>query len=121
MNQTFLAKIGWTFVIDQKCFHSMFMKAKYYPSSDFFRASRRSSPSFIWDSIVWGRDLLSKDLDWSIGNGNQVRIGVDNWITSNFFYKPFACRESEFSHLKVVDMLHFVIGTWDVFKLNAFF
>lgn len=38
------------------------------------------NPSFVWRSLLDGRELLDTRLIWCIGNGKTVRIWQDPWI-----------------------------------------
>lgn len=38
------------------------------------------NPSFVWRSILWGRQLLHEGLKWRVGNGNQISIFSSNWM-----------------------------------------
>lgn len=40
------------------------------------------NPSFIWRSLLWGRDLLDIGLCWRIGDGSSVDIFEERWISS---------------------------------------
>lgn len=40
------------------------------------------NPSYIWRSLVWGRDLLAKGLCWRVGNGQNIYAFSDSWILS---------------------------------------
>ncbi|RYR24698.1 hypothetical protein Ahy_B02g058211 [Arachis hypogaea] len=44
------------------------------------QAEERRGASWIWKSIVHGKNFLLRNGRWSIGNGEKVRILEDNWI-----------------------------------------
>ena len=56
------------------------LKALYFKKTDFLNAKLGYRPSFIWRSILWGRQMLHQGLRWRIGNGEQVKIYNCNWI-----------------------------------------
>lgn len=56
------------------------LKALYFKKTDFLNAKLGHKPSFIWRSILWGRQMLHQGLRWRIGNGEQVKIYNCNWI-----------------------------------------
>ncbi|KAL5544069.1 hypothetical protein UlMin_007853 [Ulmus minor] len=49
---------------------------------------KRQIASFIWKSIVWGRELLNKGLIWKIGNGLSVKALSDPWLARPMSFKP---------------------------------
>lgn len=56
------------------------LKAKYFKHSSFMEAKLGSNPSYVWRSILWGRQVLHKGLRWRIGDGKQVKISGNNWV-----------------------------------------
>jgi len=42
-------------------------------------AKSRASCSIIWKVVLKYFDLVEEGLAWKIGNGTQVRLGVDPW------------------------------------------
>lgn len=65
-------------------------RAKFFGFSDlqgsilqaerFFQAGVGVQPSYVWRSILFGRELLEKGLIKSIGNGISIKVWLDNWI-----------------------------------------
>ncbi|KAK3206653.1 hypothetical protein Dsin_020699 [Dipteronia sinensis] len=43
-------------------------------------APKLASSSFVWQSIIWGRDILYTGTRWRIDNGASVSIYRDNWL-----------------------------------------
>lgn len=37
-------------------------------------------PSYVWRSLLWGRDLVRKGLCWRVGVGKLISIKHDHWI-----------------------------------------
>ncbi|KAK3225473.1 hypothetical protein Dsin_005335 [Dipteronia sinensis] len=56
------------------------LKACYFPNCNFMEATKKSSGSFLWNSLLWGKDLLEKGLRWRVGNGASIRIYKDKWV-----------------------------------------
>jgi hypothetical protein len=38
------------------------------------------SSSYTWRSILFGRDVLLRGIQWAIGDGRSMKITSDNWI-----------------------------------------
>lgn len=79
-NQALLAKQGWKLLSQTDSILAKFMKSKYYLHSDFTDALIGSRPSFVWRSIIHGRELLQRGLKWKVGDGNNTRVWLDKWV-----------------------------------------
>ncbi|KAH9728345.1 putative reverse transcriptase/RNA-dependent DNA polymerase [Citrus sinensis] len=87
-NQALLAKQGWRLLQNPESLVAKVIKARYYKNTDFLNAKVGSSPSFIWRSILWGRQVLQKGTRWRIGNGEKIQIQASNWIPRPTTFKP---------------------------------
>ena len=56
------------------------LKGCYFKDVEFLEAPKCPSGSFIWNSLVWGSDLLAKGLRWGVGDGASISIYNDRWI-----------------------------------------
>ncbi|KAH9704159.1 putative reverse transcriptase/RNA-dependent DNA polymerase [Citrus sinensis] len=54
------------------------------------QAQLGSYPSFIWRSILWGRNVLEKGLRWRIGNGEQLLVYQSQWIPRSITFQPIS-------------------------------
>ncbi|KAL0008579.1 hypothetical protein SO802_010081 [Lithocarpus litseifolius] len=52
--------------------------AKLQDGSVFY--AKVSNGSFAWKSILKGRDVISKGVQWRVGNGAMIRIYHDSWL-----------------------------------------
>lgn len=82
-NKTLLAKQGWRIMNDPNYMLSWVLKGQYFRDGTFMTAKTGENPSFIWRSLMWGRNLLKEGVQWRIGNGESVRIYEDNWIPNH--------------------------------------
>ena len=72
-NSSLLAKQCWRLLnAPQSLFYRVF-KARYFPSCNLLEASLGSNPSFLWRSLLSGRDVIKKGLRWSNHNGSLAR------------------------------------------------
>lgn len=111
-NQALLAKQGWRLLCDQNYLVARVLKGKYFKNSSF-RAGWR--PSFVWRSILWGRDLLCKGIRWRLYSGSIMR-------TRGFLFRlpsdPFTRNLG--NNAKVEDII-LGSGGWDRGKISKIF
>ncbi|KAM6566267.1 hypothetical protein CsatA_025395 [Cannabis sativa] len=79
-NQALLAKQAWRIFKQPNSLVSKILEARYYPNSSFLSSALGHSPSFVWRSICWGRELLHKGLISKIGNGQSTSTTGTHWI-----------------------------------------
>lgn len=118
-NQALLAKQGWRLLMNHHSLVARMLKAKYYPREDFLKAELGYSPSFIWRSIIWGRELLQVGLRKRIGNGSHTSVYMDQWVPGleGFRVQPSGSIDLT---LKVAD-LRTVSGGWNEGRLRSLF
>jgi hypothetical protein len=80
-NQAMLARQGWRLLTDPTSLCARVLKGRYFPNCSFWDAPRPRSSSYTWRTILFGRDLLKEGARWGVGNGDEIRIQTDNWIT----------------------------------------
>ncbi|XP_060964971.1 uncharacterized mitochondrial protein AtMg00310-like [Cannabis sativa] len=81
-NLALLAKQAWRVLKQPNLIVSKILAVRYYPNSSFLNSSLGHSPSFVWRSICWGKELLHKGLITKIGNGHNTSTTLDYWIPS---------------------------------------
>ena len=72
MNLAFLAKQAWRTLMNSEVLWVRFLKSIYYPNDDFLRVKKKRSASWIWNSIMKGRDVLIKGGKWAVRNGQHI-------------------------------------------------
>ncbi|GKA89233.1 reverse transcriptase [Tanacetum coccineum] len=63
-NLALLAKQGWRLIVNPGSFWARVLKGIYFPHSNFLTASKGSHPSWLWQSLIKGRDLLLHGVRW---------------------------------------------------------
>ncbi|XP_057791044.1 uncharacterized protein LOC131008167 [Salvia miltiorrhiza] len=79
-NQAMLAKQVRRLAKNETSLLARSLKARYFPRNDIFLASKAHKPSFVWTSLLVGRDLLARGMVWHLGDGARIRIGIDAWL-----------------------------------------
>ncbi|KAK3229267.1 hypothetical protein Dsin_001148 [Dipteronia sinensis] len=67
------------------------LKAMYFKDRDILDTSTKYGCSHLWRSLGWGRELLSKGLRWTMGDGECIRVFKDQWIPRPSTFKPITC------------------------------
>ncbi|KAL5767087.1 hypothetical protein ACOSQ2_013870 [Xanthoceras sorbifolium] len=75
-----LAKQSWRLVLFPNSLVARDLKSVYFPRGSFLEAGRGSKPSFVWRSLLWGRDLIELGFRWRIGDGTSTFVYKDRWI-----------------------------------------
>lgn len=87
-NQALVAKQGWRLIQYPDSLVAKVLKARYFKLTNFFNAKLDSNLSFIWRSILWGRQILQKGTRWREGNGEKIQIHSNNWIPRPTTFRP---------------------------------
>lgn len=82
MNTALLAKQAWRLSQDTESFWARTLKGIYYPNRNFWKATPQTRGSWVWQSILLGRELLKKAGRWSAGSGESLSITEDNWLAN---------------------------------------
>lgn len=56
-NCALLAKQVWRIIHDPNSLMAKVLKGWYFKHSDIMKADLGNNPSFVWRSLLWGRDL----------------------------------------------------------------
>lgn len=111
-NQALLAKHAWRVLTDPESLAARIFKHRYFPSSDFLQAKTCYNPSYVWRSLLWGRDLLAKGIRWRIGKGTKVNVFKDPWLLRPTNFKPVTIPDQNSLHMKVSELIN-ESGDWD--------
>lgn len=118
-NQALVAKQGWRLLQFPSSLVSKVLQARYYRSLSFLSASVGSNPSFIWRSILWGKEIIKRGFRWHVGNGRRISVYKDNWLprpnTFKLFFPLILPEDSV-----VADLIN-EEKQWDKGKLNHHF
>ena len=74
-----LAKQVWRLLDNNDSLFYRFFKAKFFPNGSILDA-KEGNGSFAWKSILKGRDVIKKGLQWRVGNGDSIHIFHDVWL-----------------------------------------
>lgn len=122
-NQALLAKQAWRLIHFEVCLMTRVLKVKYFENSAFLSAPLGATPSYAWRSIFHGRDLLSKGLKRSIGDGRSLSVWSEPWLEDEegICRPPFRRQRFFNVNLKVPDLIDPQIRRWDRNKLEELF
>ena len=118
-NKALIAKQGWRILTSPSSLMARILRAKYFPNMNFLDAKIGHNASYVWRSIVWGRELLKEGLRWRIGDGESVQVFKDPWIPRPTLFRPISRFSPTLENLKVSDLMS-PFG-WDKEKLESIF
>uniref|UniRef100_A0A803PAX6 Reverse transcriptase domain-containing protein n=1 Tax=Cannabis sativa TaxID=3483 RepID=A0A803PAX6_CANSA len=79
-NQSLLAKQGWKILHNPHSLMARILKACYFTNSSFLEAKIGGFGSFIWRSIICGRQIIEKGIRWRVLSGKDIRVNEDKWL-----------------------------------------
>ncbi|CAL1409682.1 unnamed protein product [Linum trigynum] len=112
-NHALLAKIGWRLIQDPDSLLARIYKGKYYPHGTLLEATARSRPSWGWQSVLHGVQLLKAGLRWQVGTGEEVEIMTANWVPGCHPHPPLVLPSAHLWEGATVDgLMEEEPGTW---------
>lgn len=82
MNSALLAKQAWRVIHCLNALWVRVLKTLYFPNADFVRARRKRNDSWVWASIIHGKEMLLQNARWVVGSGENIDIYTDRWLAS---------------------------------------
>ena len=79
-NQSLLAAQCWRILSRKESLAARVLKACYFSDTDFVNALATNLASFLWKSLMWGKEIVDAGIRGKIGDGKTIRIYKDKWI-----------------------------------------
>lgn len=96
---------------------SRLVKGIYFPNGNFCAAGKGPRPSWGWQSLLMGRDTISQETRWAVGNWKSISICEDKWPPQGKIGGLANLGEPR----KVEELLAQGGTWWDEQKLNSLF
>lgn len=87
---------------DQKPLWTKVLKQKYNITR-LWRSKSKASP--IWRGILSNKDLVTKNVRWTVGNGKDISFWKDWWVGSSPLVNTHNHLNSAFPEIKVSDVI----------------
>ncbi|KAL5553367.1 hypothetical protein UlMin_040768 [Ulmus minor] len=118
-NQALLGKQVWRITQNPQSLVVQVLKARYFPYSSIWEAEALSNASYVWKSILWGRNLVAHGMRWRVGNGSKISVYNSRWIPKPWNFKVCSPRTLPNNSL-VADLLD-ENGRWNVPLISQMF
>lgn len=113
-NDAMLTKIAWRLVKDLHSLLAQTLLGKYCRHSEFLEVSAPRSASHGWRGILAGKEVLKKGLGWLVGDGRNIRIWSDPWLSIKEPLIPMGPQPENSASLRVKDLLNPEANDWDI-------
>lgn len=108
-DKAMLGKQAWRLAQNQNSLWSRVLKGLYHPNKSFLHVERGPRPSWGWQSILYDRETISGSVRWSIGNGENISIREDHWLSRGTIGGPANKNEPS----KVAELISNQNAKWD--------
>ncbi|OMO70912.1 reverse transcriptase [Corchorus capsularis] len=119
-NLSLPSKQCWRLINNPSSLCFRVLRAKYFSSGQFLNTRLGSNPSFLWRSLLAGRDVLVEGSRWRIGLGD-LDVWRDRWLNNSPSYLPTPREGVAQAPMKVADLIDFEARQWDEDKLLNLF
>jgi hypothetical protein len=85
-NTALLSKQGWRLIQNLESLAARILQEKYHPNGTFLDSPLSRRPSYVWRSIWNAKFLLNEGLVWKVGNGRDIKIWGDKWMSTLMTY-----------------------------------
>lgn len=97
---------------------SKVLKGRYFSTTNILLADKDNKPSFAWNSLLHGRDLMKKGLRLLIGNGKAVHLWKDNWLPMEHPRPPCYLHGDPPTDGTVNDLMVYGRNVWNEVKIR---
>ena len=118
-NLALLGKQVWRILQSPNSFLSRLLKARYFPNNNVLTAGTGYKPSFIWKSLLEGRELLKTGMRYLIGNGHNTSAWLDPWLPLHPPRPPECMMGTMDNHYSVSDLMNEQKNGWNLERLRG--
>ena len=122
-NLSLLAKQCWRILRNPTALWVRILKVKYFMDCHLFEAKKGASPSWIWSSLLKGRDTIEKHSRWQVISGKNINFWESRWVptANDGIISPTDIRNrNRFTTLMVNDVIDNDSGEWKIEFLQNF-
>ena len=76
LNLALLGKQAWNYFQDGKTMAQNIIQSKYCSKFPFAQVQAKSTDTWIWKSILHGRDAIEPHLDYKVANGTHITVSA---------------------------------------------
>lgn len=116
-NIAFLAKQAWRLIREPTSLWARVVKAIYFPHKNFLEATRSSKSSWMWTTLIEGKDFIKHHNRWVVGRGDAIKVYGDNWLWSGTVIPETNSRQN----MLVQELIDPGLGGWNHRKINELF
>ena len=79
-NDSLLAKQAWRLLQNEDTLFYRIFKARFFPHCSFMKAKELVFGSYVWKSILKGREVIQIGARFQVGNGKSIKIWQHHWL-----------------------------------------
>lgn len=114
-NSALLAKQAWRRLQSCNDYWAIMLRSIYCERVGFWEVKPKNGISWIWRSLLHGRDLLKSQGRWDVGDESDVLIATDRWLPNG---ELSICKVG-CSLLKVNELIDQSSHSWDINVLRG--
>lgn len=118
-NDALLAKLSWRLLQSPDSLLGQTLLGKYCHSIRFLDCPIPSSASHGWRGILAGREVLKLGLGWVVGDGKNINVRKDPWLSTSSPLRPIGPPCADNKSLRVIDLISPVSLDWDVTAIKT--
>lgn len=118
-NDALLAKLTWRLLKHPGSLLGQTLLGKYCKSTSLFDCPTTGAMSHGWRGILAGREVLKLGVGWAIGDGKDVNIWNENWLSTSELQRPVGPPSLEAQELTVKDLLSPGSANWNLGAIRA--
>lgn len=119
-NLAMLAKQAWRLLKSPDTIIGKMVQSKYFLQTCFLEVGSTNRSSYLWKSLLKGRDLLKKGYHWKVGNGMSIKVFEDPWVPTIPAFVPTRSVSAIFEAPLVSDLI-VKNGTWNETLIRSLF
>lgn len=114
-----LGKQVWRILQSTTSLVSRLLKGQYFADSDILHVELGKKHSYMWKSLLEGRDLLRKGMRILLGDGKDTRIWEDSWLPIHTSRSPQPRSANSLNYTFVTELMNDPFTDWDPLKLGT--